>query len=78
MYTYTVMNKMSYPTIDEVRETFIDINMDRLLDMYDHLKTENEDMGFMNKAHSSEFVDLIVESIIFNDTYNDNSSDDET
>ena len=50
------MKKMTYPTIDEVRETFIDINMDCLLDMYDHLKIEHEDMGFMNKSKSSEFV----------------------
>jgi hypothetical protein len=78
MYKYTVMKKMTYPTIDEVRETFIDINMDRLLDMYDDLKNGHEDMGFMNEAQSSEFVHVIVESLIFNDTYNDHSSDDES
>ena len=72
------MKKMTYPTIDEVRETFIDINMDCLLDMYEHIKNEHEDMGFMNKSKSSELVNLIIESIIFNDIYNDHSSDDES
>ena len=72
------MKKVTYPSIDDIRETFIDINMDCLLDMYDSIKNENEDMGILNQAHSSEFIHLIVESLIFNDTYNDNSSDDES
>lgn len=69
---------MTYPTIDEVKETFIDINMDCLLDLYDTIGIENEDLGFMNQANSSDFIHLIVDSIIFNESTNDHSSDDET
>ena len=69
---------MTYPTIDEVKETFIDINMDCLLDLYDTIGIENEELGFMNQANSSDFIHLIVDSIIFNESTNDHSSDDET
>ena len=71
-------NKMVYHhTIDEIKETFIDINMDRLLDLYDDIKTEHEDQGFLNTSNSSDFIHILVDNLIFNDTFNDNSSDDE-
>jgi len=65
-------------TYFKIINVLIDINMDCLLDMYDHLKIEHEDMGFMNQSKSSEFVNLLIESIIFNDIYNEHSSDDES
>lgn len=72
------MKKMTYHTLDEVKETFIDINIDRLLDMYNSIKDEYEDIGFLNKTHSSDLIHLIVDSLIFNDIYNDHSSEDES
>ena len=68
---------MNHHSIDELKETFIDMNMDIFLDLYDDIKLKHEDDGFLNTSNSSDLIHIIVDSMIFNDTINENFSDDE-
>ena len=65
-------------TIDEIRETFIDINMGVLLELHESLQNDYEESGFLNTSVSHKFVQTLVEGIVLNENYLDISSEDET
>ena len=63
--------------MDELKETFIDINMNSFITLHQQLKEANVEMGFMNNSHSHDFIHVIMNNIFLNDTYYDTSSDEE-
>lgn len=64
-------------TIDQLKETFIDINMNVLLDLHETLQNDYEEMGFFNTSVSHHFVQTLVEGIVLNENYHDISSEEE-
>lgn len=77
-FTY-LLAPMMY--IQDLREVFLDFNLDAFIDIHDALKETYENEGFMNDSTSVEFVKNIMECIHLNESINisvyDNSSDDE-
>lgn len=63
--------------MDELKETFIDINMNSFITLHQQLKETGVEMGFMNKSHSHDFIHAVMKNIFLNDTYYDTSSDEE-
>lgn len=63
--------------MDELKETFVDINMNSFITLHQHLKEDNIEMGFMNDSHSYDFIHAIMNNIYLNDTYYDSSSEEE-
>ena len=67
--------------VQDLREIFLDFNMNTLIDTHDVLKERYEDRGFLNNSSSVYFVNLLMECIDINESinlsYNDNSSDDD-
>lgn len=67
--------------VQDLRELFLDFNMDAFIDTHDVLKERYEDHGFLNNSSSVHFVHLLMECIDLNESinlsYNDNSSDDD-
>ena len=67
--------------VQDLRELFLDFNMDTLIDIHDALKERYETNGFLNTSSSVDFVDLLMECVDVNESinlvYNDNSSDDD-
>jgi hypothetical protein len=63
--------------IDQVKETFLDVNIDVLLDLHDDLKATYEPLGYFNKSCSNKFIDLIMRNIYLNENAYDSSSEDE-
>lgn len=67
--------------VQDLRELFLDFNMDTFIDTHECLKERYEDLGFLNNSSSIHFVKLLMECIDINESiqlvYNDNSSDDD-
>ena len=63
--------------IDELKETFIDINLTLLLNFHQTIVHEYKDHGFLNESKSYEFIHCIVDSLQLNDKKCDYSSEDE-
>ena len=49
---------------DLVNETFLDYNLNTIIDIYDKLKENNENLGFLNKSTSNKFINCIMKNII--------------
>lgn len=64
-------------TSDEMKETFLDYNMEMLLDLFDELKTTYNDLGYMNEVTSSQFIQLVMDNVVLSERVNESSSDDE-
>ena len=67
--------------IQDLRETFLDFNMNTLIDIHEQLKLTYENDGFMNNSTSVQFIENVMECIQLNESSNvpfyDNSSDDD-
>ena len=63
--------------MDELKETFVDINMNSFITLHQQLKDTSVEMGFMNKSQSHDFIHAVMKNIFLNDTYYDTSSDEE-
>jgi hypothetical protein len=68
--------------VQDLRELFLDFNMDTFIDTHDELKQRYENCGFFNDSSSVDFVKLLMECVDINESinlsYNDNSSDDDS
>jgi hypothetical protein len=68
--------------VQDLRELFLDFNMDTFIDTHDELKQRYENRGFFNDSSSVDFVKLLMECVDINESinlsYNDNSSDDDS
>lgn len=70
----------------ENRENFYMYHLDNLIDLYDNLKDKYKLTGFMDNSKLYNFIEIILDNIIFkdivieddsdNDNYNDTSDDD--
>jgi hypothetical protein len=60
-----------------MKETFLDYNMEMLLDLFDELKTTYNDLGYMNEVTSSQFIQLVMDNVVLSERVNESSSDDE-
>lgn len=67
--------------VQDLRELFLDFNMDTFIDIHNELKQRYENHGFLNNSSSVDFVNLLMDCIDINESinlsYNDNSSDDD-
>jgi hypothetical protein len=63
--------------MDQIKETFIDMNMCTLLQLHEELVECYVDMGFLSKSTSHDFIHCIIDHIDFNDNIGEYSSDDE-
>lgn len=63
--------------MDELKETFIDINMNSLIDLHESIQNDIIELGYMNNSQSSDFIHTILDNMFFNDYYYDSSSEDE-
>lgn len=67
--------------IQDLREIFLDFNMNTLLDIHEQLKLTYENDGFMNSSTSVKFIENVMDCIQLNESTNvpfyDNSSDDD-
>ena len=63
--------------MDELKETFIDMNMSTLLELHEELVQCYVDMGFLSTSTSYDFIHCIVDHIDFNERISEYSSDDE-
>lgn len=65
----------------DLRELFLDMNMNTFIDIHEELKKNYEDFGFLNNSSSVDFINNLMECIEMNESINilvnDNSSDDD-
>ena len=50
------------------------LNNDIILNIYNDLKTNYEQLGFFNKSNESEFINVIIDNIQFSNMDNDDTS----
>jgi len=67
--------------IQDLREIFLDFNMNTLIDIHDNVKQQYENDGFMNNSTSVKFIENVMDCIQLNESVSipvyDNSSDDD-
>ena len=63
--------------MDELKETFIDINLDSMITLHENIKMDNMELGFMNTSQSHKFIHILVSNVYINDTCFDSSSDED-
>jgi hypothetical protein len=66
---------------NDIREIFLDYNMNVFINLHEDIKEIYEDLGFFNKSVSQDFIKMIMECIQLNESVyhnNDNSSDDDS
>jgi hypothetical protein len=54
--------------IHELKELFLDLNMNMLIDLHDNLVNENADKGLLNTSTSNKFINIIMDNVILNNT----------
>lgn len=64
-------------TVDELKETFIDINSNVLIDLHEDLKTSYMDLGILNHSECHEFINMLADNIQLNVNDYESSSDEE-
>ena len=50
------------------------LNNDIILNIYNDLKTNYEQLGFFNKSNESEFINVIIDNIQFSNMDHDDTS----
>lgn len=50
------------------------LNNDIMLDIYNDVKTNYEQLGFFNKSNESDFINIIIDNIQFNMDHDDTYS----
>lgn len=67
--------------IQDLREIFLDFNMNTFIDIHDKVKQQYENDGFMNNSTSVKFIENVMDCIQLNESasipFYDNSSDDD-
>ena len=49
---------------DLVKETFLDYNLNTLIDIHENIKDKNENNGFLNNSTSNKFINCVIQNII--------------
>jgi hypothetical protein len=66
---------MSEFTIDELKELFIDIYMDELIDLHEEICSRWQEFGYFHESKSSDFIHAIMDSISFESIQFDNENE---
>lgn len=61
-------NQRSPRNLDTLRESFIDANLDELINLHESLFDNYGMFGFLNKSVSSTFIHAIVDSLVINNS----------